>query len=452
MQPKVSIIIPVYNTEKYLKQCLETVCLQTIKEIQIICVDDGSSDGSVEIIKGFCKKDERVELYLNKNESKGAGSARNLGLSYAKGEYLLILDSDDYFELDLVEKSYNKAITFDADVVLYDTTYIDENGMHLRGYNSLNTSAIPDKEVFSLYDCPDTFFQITPGMAWSKMWKRELIKKNNILFQENIPMADDILFTYSAMSLAKRITFIKERLINYRYIREGNQSSNKDNAVTSSVEYALELKKILSSYGLYDTLRYSFIRTTIERSISHLRTFNSFESFEILFSALKEYINNEIVCDKDWEKYFDSSCSNFSNDKAKMQLYTNINNIISLTSKEFLYEQYKEKIFRGVNFPQNLIDANDKVIIYGAGDVGKVYFYQNMKYKYCKVVGWADKSYSEIGFPVISPDSIKNLEYDKIIVAIEKENVADNIKKELINIGIKEECIFWQYPFVTLKN
>lgn len=452
MKPKVSIVIPVYNTEHYLKQCLETLCLQTVKEIQIICVDDGSTDGSVDIIKHFMESDDRIELYFHKGNGLGAGAARNCGLQYVTGEYLLILDSDDYFELDLVEKSYNKAKSLEADVVLYDTTFIDENGMHLRGYNTLNTNAIPDMDVFSLYDCPDTFFQITPGMAWSKMWKTDFIKSNNILFQENIPMADDILFTYSALSCAKRIVALKNRLINYRYVRVGNQSSNKDKAVTSSVEYALELKKFLIEHDLYDILRYSFIRTTIERSISHLRTFNSIESFEILYSALKEYIQKEIICDCEWKKYFDTSSTNFINDKAKQQLYTNINNVISLSSREFLYEQYKEKIFLGANFPQNLVSPTDKVIIYGAGDVGKAYFNQNMRYNYCKVIAWADKAYSEIGFPVISPDHIKKMEYDKVIIAVEKENVADIIKKELTRIGIKEECIFWQYPFVTISK
>ena len=149
---KVSIVIPVYNTGKYLTECLETLCNQTLKELQIICVDDGSTDDSVDIIKDLINKDDRIELYFHTSIGRGAGGARNYGLQFAKGEYLLILDSDDYFELDLAEKTYSIAKENDADVVLFDTTYLDENRMHLRNYNTLNKNALPNNDIFNCSD------------------------------------------------------------------------------------------------------------------------------------------------------------------------------------------------------------------------------------------------------------------------------------------------------------
>ena len=438
---KVSIVIPVYNTGKYLTECLETLCDQTLKELQIICVDDGSTDDSVDIIKDLINKDDRIELYFHTSTGRGAGGARNYGLQFAKGEYLLILDSDDYFELDLAEKTYSIAKENDADVVLFDTTYLDENRMHLRNYNTLNKNALPNIDIFNCSDCPDSFFQITPGMAWSKLWRNEFIQSNNIIFQEDIPMADDILFTYSAMSLADRIVVLPERLINYRYTRPGNQSSNKDKAVLSSIEYAYALKQFLKANNRYDILKNSFIKTTIERSFSHLKTFNTRESFDTLYIALKKYIADEILADMDGIK-------KLSKDSAWDRLYENINCIITMNSGDFLFEQFKEKNFKGISFPYTYINNSDNVVLYGAGHVGKTYFNQNLIFKYCNIVSWVDRDYTRLGFPIVNPETIKNIDYDKVLIAIESKDTAKIITEYLYTLGVPDSKIIWVNPYV----
>ena len=115
---KISVIIPVYNVEKYLKKCLDSICNQTLQDIEIICVDDGSSDSSLEILRQYEAKDSRVKVLTQSNQKQGA--ARNNGISIAKGEYLGFIDSDDWIDLDYYEQLYNSAKTFDCDIAIAD--------------------------------------------------------------------------------------------------------------------------------------------------------------------------------------------------------------------------------------------------------------------------------------------------------------------------------------------
>lgn len=114
---KISVIIPVYNVEKYLEECLESIVHQSLKEIEIICVDDGSTDGSVDILKRYACEDKRFILRRQKNQ--GGGAARNLGLACASGEYVVFLDSDDFFEPEMFRRIYDRAMETAADIVLY---------------------------------------------------------------------------------------------------------------------------------------------------------------------------------------------------------------------------------------------------------------------------------------------------------------------------------------------
>ena len=128
--PKVSVIIPVYNVEEYLRECLDSVVNQTLKEIEIICVDDGSTDNSLEILKEYAKKDSRITVITQQNLH--AGVARNAGLAVARGEYLSFLDSDDFFELNMLEETYEVAKTENSDLTFYQ----------YKNYNNEITDAI----------------------------------------------------------------------------------------------------------------------------------------------------------------------------------------------------------------------------------------------------------------------------------------------------------------------
>ena len=146
--PKVSVIIPVYNVEDYLCKCLDSLINQTLKSIEIICVDDGSTDRSLEVLKKYAIKDERVFVIQQKNNH--AGVARNRGLEIARGEYVIFLDSDDYFEEELLWDAYSSAIETKADVVLFDAQKFDsQTGEHNTEYHYLKQQFLPQERVFS---------------------------------------------------------------------------------------------------------------------------------------------------------------------------------------------------------------------------------------------------------------------------------------------------------------
>ena len=162
---KVSVIIAVYNTERFLKQCMDSIVNQTLRDIEIICVNDGSTDDSLMILNKYAESDDRVLVYTKENEGLGGASARNYGLERAQGEYISILDSDDFFELDMLEKAVKRAESTNADIVVFGGYEYDErNGNTYTVASILGEKEIPDIEVFSYRDCADDIYQLTQGI------------------------------------------------------------------------------------------------------------------------------------------------------------------------------------------------------------------------------------------------------------------------------------------------
>ncbi len=203
--PKVSVIIPVYNTERYLRRCLDSVCNQTLSDIEIICVNDCSPDNSLDILNEYATKDSRIKI-IDFKENKGAAVARNTGINETQGEYIAFLDSDDYPNIDFYENLYNVAINNGADIAKgayrYPNNFIPDI--------EFNKKIIEDKNNFSYGYC-------------SAIFKKELIKKNNIQFPKLIDMEDPV-FAYNAAIKANKILVIKDNFINIT-VRENSQTA-----------------------------------------------------------------------------------------------------------------------------------------------------------------------------------------------------------------------------------
>ena len=198
--PKVSVIIPVYNVEQYLRECLDSVVNQTLKEIEIICVDDGSTDKSLDILLEYAKKDNRITVL--KQENLHAGVARNAGLAVARGEYLSFLDSDDFFELNMHNEVYKKAVNTNAEIVmfnayLYDDTKKQDNEVDW----TLKVQDVP--EIFSYKDIPNTIFKLSNCWVWNRLYKSAFIKENNLRFQK-LGCANDTYFSCISSIQAKK--------------------------------------------------------------------------------------------------------------------------------------------------------------------------------------------------------------------------------------------------------
>lgn len=195
--PKIAVVIPVYNVEPYLKECLDSVVHQTFKALKIICINDGSTDGSLKILREYEKNDPRVTVI--DQENKGVSVARNVGIELAlqsKCEFITFMDSDDYLELDTYEKAYKKAISSGADVVVWGRDYF---------------KVVDGEEaVFRTVDFSDekpikNFHRI---VVWDKLYKRDLIEQNGFRFKPGMSYAEDVLFNREVFKKLQKLAFV----------------------------------------------------------------------------------------------------------------------------------------------------------------------------------------------------------------------------------------------------
>lgn len=255
MRPKVSIILPVFNVEEYLPYCLETLVKQTFSKIEIICVDDGSTDGSLQILQSYAEKDERVIVLQQENQ--GAGAARNKGLEIARGTYLLFLDADDFFSPNLVQKSYEKALRTRADVVVFRADrYLQKEHRYI-DVSSGDWRLLPGGEVFSARDIKRDIFRSVIGWTWDKLFRTSFIKRHRIKFQE-ISVHNDLGFTYTAFASAGRITTMSDVLTHQRK-RGGGSISDEFVEWQCTYKSLRFLKDYLDEHGLATRFGIDFI-------------------------------------------------------------------------------------------------------------------------------------------------------------------------------------------------
>ena len=175
----VEITEAVYNNEKYLKQCLNSIIHQTLKNIEIICVDDGSDDRSPEILKSFAARDSRIKLLHQENA--GAGAARNLGLKHAIGTYLSFLDSDDFFEPDMLELAVEKIESDNADFAVFRCDqYLNDTNQYKSADYAFKKHTLPPYTPFCFREITDNIFKTFVGWAWDKLYRREFVIKKTV--------------------------------------------------------------------------------------------------------------------------------------------------------------------------------------------------------------------------------------------------------------------------------
>lgn len=302
-QPKVSVIIPVYNTEKYLRECLNSVVNQTLTDIEIICVDDGSTDSSPEILAEYAGKDDRFTILSQKNLY--AGVARNYGMSVAKGEYLCFLDSDDIFELEMLEKAYAKAIAADSDIVIWGGVHFDDATGKETDAPWLLAAAITAKcdNAFSRKEIPDRIFNITSPAVWNKLFKKDYISRMGIEFQP-LHSTNDLFFTYCAIAAAERISVLPQILVHYRTGNSNSIQGTKAKDPTAILKALLALKKQLIEWEIFDELERSFVNMALNNIAYNLNSLPKGEPYNELCLGLDAYGFDELGIDKKGRGYF----------------------------------------------------------------------------------------------------------------------------------------------------
>lgn len=217
---KLSIIVPVYNVEKYLPKCLESLIKQTLKDIEIICVNDGSMDNSLAILKEFASKDSRIRIIDNQHQ--GVAKTRNTGIEQSTGEYIGFVDSDDYIDIDFFEKLYNSATKSNSDIAIASIL------KHKNFFNIYNAKYTKEEIAITIQDkiklCEDKkhfFFY-----AWNKIYHSGFIKENNIKFSEG-QIYEDVMFAIKALYYSNKIISVYGT--KYHYIEHENSlTKSKD--------------------------------------------------------------------------------------------------------------------------------------------------------------------------------------------------------------------------------
>lgn len=391
---KISVIIPVYNTEKYLDKCLSSVINQTFKDIEIILIDDGSTDSSYEICKKYANDDERIILIQQSNQ--GQGFARNNALLKSKGEYLFFLDSDDYIELDAFKILFKEAIDKNSDLVMFGWEKRDEEtNTLLYQFSKIDLLAINDRKL----RIPYIFLKIAPSV-WSALIKKELII-DNYLFFPNV-FFEDAYIVPKIYYFAKNISCVDK--IIYYYIDRQNSTVN-----TFSMKHAIGIGGLcvdLTNFFMKEKIYEEFKLILHKRLLEHLdlakkRTImfaNKTEKKDILryFSYIENNINQNIAKDIDLNPNFIFS--------------KNINSI-------YMHIKYLKKY-------------KYKIAIYGNGIIGNI-LARELKDQLIVIVD-RDKDTSSEFSEVCTPEELNNYEFDKIVICVlgRENDIIESLKIE----------------------
>lgn len=385
---KISVIVPIYNIEEYLPKCIKSVINQTYNNLQIILVDDGSTDLSGEICDYYEKKDKRIKVIHKKNG--GLVSARKVGLKVAEGDFIGFVDGDDYVEPQFYEILLRDILESNADFV--HTGYL---------YEENDDSTTNTRFENGLYEIGKTYgvdliikgvlgngerIEITSSI-WSKLFKKEFVKKCYSKVPESQSQGEDLICLCICLLEGKRLYMHKSAL--YHYVKRQGSIMNNANAsfVAEIGKLYICLKKIFVDYGVYEQVSFCL----------------DDYFFRIVLGSIKRI-----------DKY--AKCIHF-------------------------FEMSEINIIKG-----------KKVVIYGAGNVGRDYYAQISKYSTCKIVGWVDKNYDRYHYEYAGVECIENLkdlEFDIILIAVKNKERAEKIRQELEVMGISKERIWWNAP-ITL--
>jgi len=260
--PKVTIILPVYNVEPYLRQCLDSVVNQTMRDIQIICVNDGATDGSPAILEEYATKDPRIEIVHQKN--LGGGAARNAAYPYMRGKYTYFADPDDWLELDLCQQCWDKAEATKADIVSLRHVEYTSAPVHTTPYN---------KKLPEIRQSPEEKYETLRVMApWRRFWQTKFLLSNNIRFSEGKRPNNDVLASWKGTVLANHIAVLDKPLYHYRF-RPGSYQSSQKEKIFIIVETFCDVKTMLHETGLYDLYKDFFFAEQLRHYSGHYRHF-----------------------------------------------------------------------------------------------------------------------------------------------------------------------------------
>jgi glycosyltransferase involved in cell wall biosynthesis len=243
---------------------MESVIDQTLKEIEIICIDDGSTDHSLDIIKSYQAADERIRIVTENNA--GVSIARNKGIIRVRGEYVIFLDADDFFEPTLLERLYETAKEYDLDVAVtkFDV-YNNKTSLFSPQIEEPHGNIFTPGAVVSKSEYPDYILQSTTGYVWNKMFKASFIKEKELTFAPELYVFEDVHFVCTALSLAERVGRIDDVLIHHRIYSDQSRNKLFKKYYSQVPVVYLKVKDFMMHHGMYIPLSRSFLNFSVSR-------------------------------------------------------------------------------------------------------------------------------------------------------------------------------------------
>ena len=291
---KISVVMPIYNAEKYLGRAIRDVLNQTLSDIELICVDDGSTDNSTDIINSFVKKDSRVSSIRQSNA--GPSVARNKGFVLAQGKYVIFLDADDMYEPTLLESLYNMAEKDNLDVAVtrFDI-YNESSKSYVKQADEPHASIFAPGKVTSKNEYPDFIFGITTGYVWNKLIRTSFIRDKKIAFDNDLYVFEDVHFVCSVMALAERVERIDDILIHHRVYSEQSRATLFRKYYGQVPVVYQKIRDFLKRQGMYIPLKKGFFNFSTNRC---------FKLYNILWADGKErlwnMLHDQYIAELEW--------------------------------------------------------------------------------------------------------------------------------------------------------
>ncbi len=286
---KISVIIPIYNVEKYLSMCLTSCINQTLYDVEFICINDGSTDGSREILQQFADIDERIIIIDQENQ--GISAARNAGLDIASGEFIMFLDADDFIEETACERVWCETLEAPTDIVNFGSYLFPDNPYPTEWHFSvLNT---PTKRFWEF--SADVLFEEKTArpFLWHQAFKKSILDEYNIRFNVGVTLGEDLIFLFKFYPHAEYFAFIQDKLYNYRWYRVGSTMHTVLQDMDSKIMKDIDTAEIICEYwknnGWFEDYGVEFLQWLLEFVVHSIRS-KGVKKSSALYKRLKELI------------------------------------------------------------------------------------------------------------------------------------------------------------------
>lgn len=382
-----SVIVPIYNSARYITRCVESILKQEYDRIEIILVDDGSTDGSDKICDKLSECDSRIRVYHTEN--RGSVAARNFGVNLAQGKAITFVDSDDWIEPDMYLHMMSFYDRFRPDIISSGLIFDDMSGTISTEYDLVPEGVYEGMQIkqeiipVMMYDSQRYRRAVTPSVC-TKIIKKDLWKEVSRINDSRITYGEDAAISYLCLAKAEKVVFMNK----------------------GWYHYCVSDTSMVHSYDANSFEKIKIFMDHMEKAYKELGIWGQMEV------PLKEYV--------------------------KGFLYPAIEHVYNIELGNPVYL-----------FPYELVRPDSQIVLYGAGKVGRAYMENLAKTNYARVTAWVDKAYDkhfDLEREIGSPKLLLEKYYDHVVIAIENDEIAQLIKNDLIGMGVAWEKIIWKKP------